>query len=500
MMALTPKRLFLSLSASLSLFSALTLFSHAHLWSLKLSLTKLTLYEMTMAESTIKGFHSPLRLDRTAHGGGVAVWVRDDLAFQHLTAIDCGRHELIWLSINISSREKLVIGAVYRPGSASGHDISLLEHLDANLDHARRHGSHVLIVGDFNVHSESWLGSSRTTPAGEYTDELCAVHGLQQHVQWATRGRNRLDLVLSDLGERVSIKPTNPIGSSDHVTLLASINTKPFREKRTERLVWQNQKADWGRLRKFLKDVSWHSIMIIRDDPEQACDAMTLKILYGMQQSIPSKNLVTRPSDPSLWTPECTAAVRAKQFSWKRFRRNPFSKTRIDTGSLPQTVLHAFARQKSVNQLVYAGSSTVGLYPAKNGGQPSKKLAVKVATQVFPSSVMTTARNTQMPKTLLDALDVSSQRSAALKTGTLIRLISPSSLHGVRQPSTRYAFDHQRSNVCSASWIPRRQWDQTKSPHGSSRSVQRCSLLPSPTYFHSASVVESSPLDGRLLT
>ena len=36
--ALTPKRLFLSLSASLSLFSALTLSSHAHLWSLKLSL------------------------------------------------------------------------------------------------------------------------------------------------------------------------------------------------------------------------------------------------------------------------------------------------------------------------------------------------------------------------------------------------------------------------------------------------------------------------------
>ena len=41
MMALTPKRFF-SLSASLSLFSALTLFSHAHLWSLKLSLSRIT--------------------------------------------------------------------------------------------------------------------------------------------------------------------------------------------------------------------------------------------------------------------------------------------------------------------------------------------------------------------------------------------------------------------------------------------------------------------------
>ena len=103
-----------------------------------------------------------------------------------------------------------VIGAVYRPGSASGHGISLLQHLDV---HARRHGSHVLIAGDFNVHRESWLGSSKTTPAGEYTEELGAVHGLQQHVQCATWERNRLDLVLSDLEEilRVSIKPTNPI-------------------------------------------------------------------------------------------------------------------------------------------------------------------------------------------------------------------------------------------------------------------------------------------------
>ena len=163
-------------------------------------------------------------------------------------------------------------------------------------------------------------------------------------------------------------------------------------------------------------------------------------------------------------------------------------------------MLHAFAGQKPVSQLVYAGSSTVGLYLAKNGDQPSKKLAVKVASQVFPSSVATTVRNTKLPKTSLDALDVSSQRNAALKTGTLIRQISLSSLHGVRQPSTLYAFDHQRCDVCSASWIPRRQRDQTKCPHEFPRSVQRCSRLPSPNCFHSASVVESRPLVGRLLT
>ena len=44
-----------------------------------------------------------------------------------------------------------------------------------------------------------------------------------------------------------------------------------------------------------------------------------------MQQFIPSKKLITRPSDPSWWTPECTAAVRAKQTEWKRWRKNPDS-------------------------------------------------------------------------------------------------------------------------------------------------------------------------------
>ena len=279
---------------------------------------------MSLAESTIPGFHAPLRLDRTGHGGGVAVWVKEDLAYEHLTMIDCGPHEVIWLSIKINSRKKLVIGAVYRPGSLSGHDISLLEYLDDQLDDIRKHGSHILMAGDFNVHSESWLSSTKTTPAGDYTEEICTAHGLQQHVKFATRGANRLDLVLSDLGNQVSVTSTNPIGNSDHITLLTTINTRPFREKRTVRQVWRYDRADWGRLRKFLKDADWNNI--ISDDPEAACAAVTATISEGMCQFIPSKKLVTRPSDPAWWTPECTTAVRDKQAAWKRFRKHPTKK------------------------------------------------------------------------------------------------------------------------------------------------------------------------------
>ena len=290
--------------------------------------TKLTLEKMSLAESIIKGFHAPLRLDRTAHGGGVAVWVKEELAYEHLPMLDRGNHEIVWLSIHLQACRKLVLGAVYRPGSASGHDISLLEHLDSSLDDARRYGSNILLTGDFNVHSEAWLGSTKTTPAGEYMEELCAAHGLRQHVQCPTRGDNMLDLIISDLDDRVSVTALSPIGGSDHVSLLASISTCARRERRTTRHVWRYNHADWGRLRKFYQDANWDKL--IGDDPDEACGAVTNKILEGMRQFIPQKRLLTRPSDPSWWTPECTVAVRAKHNSWKRLQQHP-SKSNADT-------------------------------------------------------------------------------------------------------------------------------------------------------------------------
>ena len=220
---------------------------------------------------------------------------------------ECWLYIIIWLSIKLKSKEKLVIGALYRPGSLSGHDVSLLEYLDNQLDTVRRHGSNILLAGDFNVHSASWLGSTKTTPAGEYTEELCTVHGLRQHVHCATRGSNALDLVLSDLGDIVSDRPMNPIRNSDHISLLISIRTDPYRERRHCRQVWRYGKADWKRLRTFLADAPWHRTL--DNSPAKACEGLTKRILDGMQQFIPSKKLITRPSDPSWWTPECTAAV-----------------------------------------------------------------------------------------------------------------------------------------------------------------------------------------------
>ena len=70
-------------------------------------------------------------------------------------------------------------------------------------------------------------------------------------------------------------------------------------------------KLTGGCLGKFYRDVEWSKI--ISSDPNLACKGVTETILDGMHQHIPNKRLTTRPSDPSWWTPECTAAVQAKR-------------------------------------------------------------------------------------------------------------------------------------------------------------------------------------------
>ena len=283
--------------------------------------TKFTREKMPVATATVTGYHEPLRLDRTSHGGGIAVWIRQDLAFKQLDHLATNNHEMVWFCLTLSSGEKVVFCALYRPGSCSDSDVQLLEYLDRNLDCARRSGKHIILAGDFNVHNHSWLGSSKTTRAGEFAEDMCILHGLYQHVPEPTRGQNTLDLVLSDIEQGVRTTLLPPLAMSDHVVLISEFNLRTYREPKSSRLVWRYHKADWPRLRYFFSSADWQSVF--SESADESCTGVTQSILKGMKQFIPSKTLNCSPNDPCWWTPECSAAIRNKEKTWKRLRKSP---------------------------------------------------------------------------------------------------------------------------------------------------------------------------------
>ena len=269
------------------------------------------------------GYHTPIRKDRSAHGGGVAVWVKAGLGYEHLDHIQCHDHEIIWLSVTTQSGQKVVICAAYRPGSCSETDLQLLEYLDNTLEASRTYGSNVIVTGDFNVHNAAWLCSNKTTRAGEYAEDICCYHGLSQHVDVPTRGDNTLDLVMSDFPSPATVKAHPPIGLSDHAVLQVDFPVKLTREPKTSRRVWRYHRADWERLAHFYRTTDWESML--GPEPDLSCDNITKRILEGMAQFIPNRVISSRPSDEPWWTPECTAAVNTKRQMWHQMRSNPDS-------------------------------------------------------------------------------------------------------------------------------------------------------------------------------
>ena len=149
--------------------------------------TKFTAEECTIVDAMLPGYQPPIRRDRTSQGGDVAVWLRSGLAYRHLEQVSCGDLEVIWITVQLQSGNNVVVCAAYRPGSCSDSDISMIEHIDSTIDRVWQQGSNIIIAGDFNVHNRAWLHSTRTSVAVEAAEDMCALHGLTQHVLEPTR-------------------------------------------------------------------------------------------------------------------------------------------------------------------------------------------------------------------------------------------------------------------------------------------------------------------------
>ena len=67
----------------------------------------------------------------------MAVLLKQGLSYQHLDTYQSDLHEVIWLFLHCEDHSRIVVGAIYRPGSASEYDITLLNYLDNAIDRVR---------------------------------------------------------------------------------------------------------------------------------------------------------------------------------------------------------------------------------------------------------------------------------------------------------------------------------------------------------------------------
>ena len=142
-----------------------------------------TFIDASIKTINIQGYELVSRLDRRSgkSGGGIAFFARSDVAPAIVHVGDSEIHERSWHVLH-SDQGPILIGLWYRPPHyKEGASIDSLK------PELAKYGAAVIntiLVGDMNVHHNSWLCfSTSTTPAGRHLHKVCNELGLIQCVR-----------------------------------------------------------------------------------------------------------------------------------------------------------------------------------------------------------------------------------------------------------------------------------------------------------------------------
>ncbi len=201
--------------------------------------------------------------------------------------------------------------ALYRPQWQGSAPLTFLtEHLDTLMTTHRC--QHTVVLGDLNQH----LVNRAFT-------ELAVVHGLTNHVHFATHMRGAsLDPVLSDLpGDSVLCTQLHRVGSSDHNAVLCVLGLNPACEDSSQREIWLWEHADWRAIKQALADTNWEATLY--GDVDHNVAALTTILLSVQSQHVPHRSYRVEPRDQPWFGYRCRRAADEKYRAWTRYKRRP---------------------------------------------------------------------------------------------------------------------------------------------------------------------------------
>ena len=176
--------------------------------------------------------YTPHRLDRTANGGGLLFYLRNDLPTKPLPLL-FGDIECIILDLTISKKKWVMVGT-YNPNKStiSKH----LSVLSKNLCHYLSSYDNVILMGDLNSEMKE-----------EAMSEFCSLYNLVSLIKVPTCFKNAenpscIDLILTNKPHSFQNSTVLETGLSDFHKLTLTVLKTSFRKKPPQVIKYQNFK------------------------------------------------------------------------------------------------------------------------------------------------------------------------------------------------------------------------------------------------------------------
>ena len=262
--------------------------------------------------------YSIVRLDRSRHGGGVAMYIHDSVAYNVLLCGPAGL-ELIVVSL-LRNNFKLCLSVFYRPPSSHSSIFDTMCDTLFSINHS--YFSNLVILGDFNVNFEVSHHFYR------HLSDLMTSFSLSQVVDSPTHFSHcghpsLIDLVfVSNMSCFSTCSVIPQLANSDHLGLCVTMKYQhessfPTRRRR----VWQYKHADFERANDLLCDLEIDSII---DPSNIQLSWLQFKsaFLDVMEQCFPTTVLPNRRRNLPWLNKGIIQLIRKRNLYFRKARRN----------------------------------------------------------------------------------------------------------------------------------------------------------------------------------
>ncbi|XP_033638568.1 uncharacterized protein LOC117299218 [Asterias rubens] len=255
----------------------------------------------------VDGFQIFTKIRTERSGGGVAIYVRDNIPAMVLTNITVPEElECLWLQVRpyrlprqVSS---VVVCAVYIPPK-SEHQQTLVNHIVRTLDLLKSKHPDVglVILGDLN----------RTD-----TNPICRAHALKQVVDKPTRNDAILDVIITNIKNLYSSPVVSTlVGRSDHNTIYWSPSGNKIVNGVHVRSVRPLPKPSMHEFGRWITAHQWEEVLNATSTGEKS-DAFYSTINAALDLHFPTKLVKLHTNDKPWITAEIKVLIKKRQVAF----------------------------------------------------------------------------------------------------------------------------------------------------------------------------------------
>lgn len=211
------------------------------------------------AEINIEGYVNVRKDRNTGPGGGVCLFLRDDLNWQRRTDLEAVENESIWVELLIKHSKSILLCICYRPPDTSKHlHKAFNSEFNNSITTALAENKEIIIIGDFNC---NYLQQSDQTDL----KDLMKINNLKQMINEPTRctmnTETLIDLVFVSDEFKIANSFTIEYGISDHqlIGITRKMNCKKFSPRKIYARNYKHYSKD--AFKSDLRGLPWEDIL-----------------------------------------------------------------------------------------------------------------------------------------------------------------------------------------------------------------------------------------------